>query len=354
MLMRVLVLSALIAIGAAGTAVSGCRAKPEDGPKIATIDKVRDNLYVIKGGGGNTAAFITGTGVVLVDTKLPGWGQPILDKVRTVTDHPVTMIINTHAHPDHVRSNEFFPTTVDIVAQENTKVIMQRMPGFKGDNAKFLPKKTFSDRMSVLDGKDRIDLYYFGAGHTDGDAIVVFPALRAAHFGDLFAGKYPPTIDTSGGGSAIAYPGTLSKAVAGIENVDTIITGHSDTVMTWDDLREKLATTSSPKFLGLFRGVVYEYSVAGRDHQSSLYRFGGHVAEPEISDALGRFRSGGQAFCWVDPADPERAVLLQGFSPKPADVAFAVGCLVVGAGLLITSLLLGRRIVSPPPPHARP
>jgi glyoxylase-like metal-dependent hydrolase (beta-lactamase superfamily II) len=238
MLMRVLVLSALIAIGAAGTAVSGCRAKPEDGPKIATIDKVRDNLYVIKGGGGNTAAFITGTGVVLVDTKLPGWGQPILDKVRTVTDHPVTMIINTHAHPDHVRSNEFFPTTVDIVAQENTKVIMQRMPGFKGDNAKFLPKKTFSDRMSVLGGKDRIDLYYFGAGHTDGDAIVVFPALRAAHFGDLFAGKYPPTIDTSGGGSAIAYPGTLSKAVAGIENVDTIITGHSDTVMTWDDLRE--------------------------------------------------------------------------------------------------------------------
>ena len=99
--------------------------------------------------------------------------------------------------------------------------------------------------------------------------------------------------------------------------------------------------------------VVYEYTAAGREHQSSLYRFGGHVAEPEISDALGRFRSGGQAFCWVDPADPERAVLLQGFSPKPADVAFAVSCLVVGAGLLITSLLLGRRIVAIPP-HARP
>lgn len=238
MMMRVLVLAVLVTIGAAGAAVSGCRAKPEEGPKIATIDKVKDNLYVIKGGGGNTAAFITETGVVLVDTKLPGWGQPILDKVRTVTDHPVTMIINTHAHPDHVRSNEFFPTTVDIVAHENTKVIMQRMPGFKGDNAKFLPKKTFTDRMSVLEGQDRIDLYYFGAGHTDGDAIIVFPALRAAHFGDLFAGKYPPTIDTSGGGSAMAYPQTLSKAAAGIENVDTIIGGHSPTLLTWDDLRE--------------------------------------------------------------------------------------------------------------------
>ena len=237
-MMRALVLGALIAVGVAGAAVSGCRAKPEDGPKIAAIEKVKDNLYVIKGGGGNTAAFVTDTGVVLVDTKLPGWGQPILDKVRTVTDHPVTMIINTHAHPDHVRSNEFFPATVDIIAHANTKVIMQRMPGFKGDKAKFLPTKTFTDRMSVLDGKDRIDLYYFGAGHTDGDAIIVFAALRTAHFGDLFAGKYPPIIDTSGGGSAIAYPQTLSKAVAGIENVDTIITGHSDTVLTWDDVRE--------------------------------------------------------------------------------------------------------------------
>lgn len=236
--MRALLLGALIAIGVAGTAISGCRAKPDEGPKIATIDNVKDNLYVIKGGGGNTAAFVTETGVVLVDTKLPGWGQAILDKVRTVTDHPVTMIINTHAHPDHVRSNEFFPTTVDIVAHENTKVIMQRMPGFKGDNAKFLPKKTFKDTLSVLDGKDRIDLYYFGAGHTNGDAIIVFPALRAAHFGDLFAGKYPPIIDTSGGGSALAYPRTLAKAVAGIDDVDTIITGHSDALMTWKDLRE--------------------------------------------------------------------------------------------------------------------
>lgn len=95
--------------------------------------------------------------------------------------------------------------------------------------------------------------------------------------------------------------------------------------------------------------VVYEYAAGGREHRSSLYRFGGYVAEPEISDALARFRSGGQVFCWVDPADPERSVLLQGFSPKPADVAFAVSCLVAGAVLLVASSLLARRIVAPPP-----
>src|SRR3954468_2435908 len=74
------------------------------------IEKVRDNLYMITGSnptnrdafsGGNTAVFITDTGVVLVDTKLAGWGQVILDKVKSVTDKPVTTIINTHTHGDH-------------------------------------------------------------------------------------------------------------------------------------------------------------------------------------------------------------------------------------------------------------
>ena len=86
------------------------------GPNVAQIEKVKDNLYMITGGGGNTAAYISATGVVLVDTKLANWGQAILDKVKTVTNKPVTHIINTHTHGDHVGSNEFFPVVVEIVA----------------------------------------------------------------------------------------------------------------------------------------------------------------------------------------------------------------------------------------------
>ena len=71
--------------------------------------------------GGNTGVFVTGNGVIVVDTKLGGWGQVILDQIKTVTDKPVTMIINTHTHGDHTGSNPMFPPTVDIVAHENTK-----------------------------------------------------------------------------------------------------------------------------------------------------------------------------------------------------------------------------------------
>jgi hypothetical protein len=94
--------------------------------------------------------------------------------------------------------------------------------------------------------------------------------------------------------------------------------------------------------------VVYEYTAGGQKRRSTLYRFGGHVEEPEISQAVSHFRSGRRTVCWVDPADPARAVLLQGFSPKPADVAFAVSCLLGGAVFLAASLFLSRRATAPP------
>jgi cyclase len=208
------------------------------GPNVAQIEKIKDNLYMITGGGGNTAAFITAAGVVLVDTKNPNWGQAILDKVKTVSDKPITHIINTHTHGDHVGSNEFFPASVEIVAQENTATNMTKMSNFADPAKKYaLADKTFKDKMTVLSGKEAIDLYYFGPGHTNGDAFIVFRELRTMHAGDIFARKGTPLLDMNNGGSGVKIGETLAKAAAGIKNVDTVITGHS-TVMTMADVME--------------------------------------------------------------------------------------------------------------------
>jgi glyoxylase-like metal-dependent hydrolase (beta-lactamase superfamily II) len=234
---RGLVLGALMTTGALSLGVTAYQ-QPPAGPNVVAIDKIKENLYVLKGGGGNTAAFITANGVVVVDTKLAGWGQPILDKIKTVTNKPVTTIINTHTHGDHNGSNEFFGTTVEIIAQDNTKANMMKMDAFKGDKSKFLPKKTFKDKMSFGTGADQVDLYYFGPGHTNGDAWVVFPALRTMHAGDMFAGKSVPNVDGDNGGSVLHYSETLMKAYNGIKNVDTIINGHSPATTTRADLKE--------------------------------------------------------------------------------------------------------------------
>jgi glyoxylase-like metal-dependent hydrolase (beta-lactamase superfamily II) len=227
---------------------------PAQGPsgpalQATKIEKLKDNLYIITGSsdlaafsGGNTAVFITDAGVVLVDTKLPGWGPTILERVKTVTNKPVTTIINTHSHNDHSGSNEFFAANVDSVVQENTKANMAKMEEFRGDKAKFLPKQTFKDKRSIGTGKDQIDLYYFGRGHTNGDIFIVFPALRTMHSGDLFAQKMLPLVDTMNGGSVLDYPQTLSKAADGIRNVDTVIPGHRP-ITTWNEFREFAAFT---------------------------------------------------------------------------------------------------------------
>jgi glyoxylase-like metal-dependent hydrolase (beta-lactamase superfamily II) len=181
---------------------------------------------------------------VLVDTKLEGYGQDILDLVATVTDKPVTTIINTHTHYDHSGSNTEFPDTVEFVAHENTRAQMARAicqpvtncDAFKGPNAKYLPTTTFAGRKSLFDGEDRVDLYHFGRGHTDGDTFVVFPAARTVHTGDMFQRMSLPFIDVANGnGSAVEFGSTLMRAVDGINNVDTVIAGHHTVTVSWDD-----------------------------------------------------------------------------------------------------------------------
>ena len=247
---RGLVLGVLVAVGAASAVTAAYQAQQQNQPMVVEVEKLKDNLFMLKGGGGNTAVFVGTAGVVVVDTKNPGWGQPILDKIKELTDKPVTTIINTHTHGDHVSGNVEFPATVDIIVQENTKTNMETMkspPGmgsgtpeptiFQKNNGKGLPKHTFKDTMTIGKGPDEIDLYYFGRGHTNGDAWIVWPALRFAHAGDIFSGKNLPILDTNNGGSGVEIGNSLAKAHDGIKNVDRVITGHS-TVMTWADLAE--------------------------------------------------------------------------------------------------------------------
>jgi cyclase len=235
---RGLVLGLLVAVGALSLTVRAYQQPPQQGPKVVEVDKVKDNLFVLKGGGGNTAVFVTTTGVVVVDAKNPGWGQPILDKVKELTNKPITTLINTHTHGDHVSGNVEFPATVDVVVQENTKANMEKMDIFKQNNNRGMAKKTFKDKMTIGKGADQIDLYYFGPGHTNGDAWVVFPALRTAHVGDLFAAKGLPLVDGANGGSVLHYAESVNKGYNGIKNVDTVINGHSNTTTTWADVKQ--------------------------------------------------------------------------------------------------------------------
>jgi cyclase len=248
---RAVVLGLLLVTG--GIAMVAAQQPAANAPKEVTVEKVKDNLFVLRGGGGNTAVFVMANGVAVVDAKNPGWGQPILAKIKELTPKPVTLLINTHTHGDHVSGNVEFPASVDVVVQAQTKANMEKMPIFKEHNNAGMAKRTFTDRMTIGNGADQIDLYYFGRGHTNGDAWVVFPAHRIVHSGDIFAGKSVPLIDGSNGGSMREMPETLRKAHAGIGNVDQIINGHMPAQTTWADLQE----------FAQFNADLVEYGRAG-------------------------------------------------------------------------------------------
>lgn len=251
--MRAIVLGALLAGGVVSMAASAMQQPAAPQPNVVEVEKIKDNLYVMKGGGGNSSVFITASGVVVVDTKNPGWGQPLLDKIKSITNKPVTTIINTHTHGDHVSGNVEFPASVEIIVQETTKANMEAMrpvtgltpppPGptiFQQNKGRGLPTRTFRDKLTVGRGADQIDLYFFGPAHTGGDAFVVFPALRTMHTGDAFHTRDLPIMDKNNGGSGVAFSATLAKA-AQVPNVDTLINGHHPTPTTPADLRTQSA-----------------------------------------------------------------------------------------------------------------
>ncbi len=247
---RIVVLTALIAAGAASYVVAQQGGQK---PMVVEVEKLKDNLFILKGGGGNTTVFVQSNGITVVDTKNPGWGAPILAKIKELSPKPVTTIVNTHTHGDHVSGNVEFPATVDIVVQENTATNMKAMksvtglskPGapapaniFEQNQGRGLPKRTFKDRMTLFKGPDQIDLHYFGRGHTNGDAWVLFPALRVVTAGDIVSGKNIPLLDANNGGSGLEIGDTIAKAHSAFSKAaDTVITGHSVN-MTVAELQE--------------------------------------------------------------------------------------------------------------------
>jgi cyclase len=257
------VLGVVIGVGTAAIAATAQTGQPQP----LAIEKVAENLHMITGNGGNTAVYVASQGVVLVDTKLANNGAQILERVKSVTDKPITHIINTHTHGDHVGSNEFFPAATEIVAHANTAANMAKMKNFAEPATKHgLPDRTFTDRHTLLSGNDAIDLYYFGPAHTSGDAFIVFRNLQVMHAGDAFPGPQAPIMDANNGGSGVNYPSTLAKAAAGIKGVTTVIPGHSG-VTNWQ------AFVDYGEFIQSFVSSVQASAKAGKSADQALTDF---------------------------------------------------------------------------------
>ena len=225
---RGFVLGGLIAAGALSLVVSG--QAPPTGPTPATlaktkIEKVKDNLYIITGSGAEDTDSVQRRQYRGVHHRNrrhhrrhqaprlgPDHPRPGQDGHQQA-DHENHQ--HAHARRSHRQQRVLRSPASKASSRKTPRRAWRRWTSSRGAKAQFLPKKTYKDKLTVGAGKDQVDLYYFGPGHTNGDSFVVFPALRTMHVGDFFAWKALPYVDTDNGGSVVEHPKTLAKVIAG-------------------------------------------------------------------------------------------------------------------------------------------
>ena len=215
-------------------------AKP---PGPLRVERVKGELYLISGEGGNVAAYVTSEGVVLVDDMFDRNHNDILAQVKSVTDQPIRYVINTHQHDDHAGGDLKMLPIAEVIAHRNVRANLEhiKQPYYEDTPGTpiGLPRITFSDEFSVHLGGKEVRAKYFGRGHTSGDAVIYFPELKVIHTGDLFLGRTaargpaatparPPGVniyvDYAQKGSFFEWTKTLDGALQ--LDFNTVIPGH--------------------------------------------------------------------------------------------------------------------------------
>jgi len=201
-----------------------------------TFRKTSDNLYEILGGrGANGGAFIGGDGVLLIDSKMDEASvNQVLVEIKKLTDKPVKYMVNTHADGDHVNGNRYLPPGTTFVAHENCRkeffhTTRDGAPSQWSDPklSAFVPSITYRTKMDIYLGDRRVELWYFGVGHTTGDTVVYFPEEKTAFVGDqVFLGR-TPLIHAYKGGNSFENVKTLTKMLETLD-AEHFCTGHSN------------------------------------------------------------------------------------------------------------------------------
>jgi glyoxylase-like metal-dependent hydrolase (beta-lactamase superfamily II) len=205
-------------------------------PPAMSVEKLADNIYMVKGGSGaNTGFFVGQKGVLAIDAKMTtDAATQMIEEIKKVTPKPIITMVITHSDGDHVNGLAGFPLGMKIIAHPQTKKDMEeafKSPGLEALRA-YLPDTTFSDKMDLKMGRELIQMLFVCPAHTSGDIVVFFPEEKIAFVGDLvFIGR-DPLIHRQKGGTSLGLVKYL-KVLLELK-ADRYVPGHGDVVLKSD------------------------------------------------------------------------------------------------------------------------
>jgi glyoxylase-like metal-dependent hydrolase (beta-lactamase superfamily II) len=211
------------------------------GPAIPSkgylVEEIRDGLFWVTEGAYNTIFLVTGEGVVAVDAP-PTIGKNYLKAISEVTDKPITHVIYSHAHIDHIGAAGMFPKNAVIIAQEETAAEFQRAKTL-ATNASMvppIPTETFSNNYTLQIGNQTLQLDYYGNNHSPGNIFIYAPKQKVLMLVDvIFPGWAPfPYLAT-----AKDVAGFIKAHDIALNNYDfnTFVGGHLTRLGTINDVK---------------------------------------------------------------------------------------------------------------------
>lgn len=179
--------------------------------------------------GGTIVFHFSKEGITVVDAQFPDTAVHLIDELKKRNDQPFRLLINTHHHGDHTAGNIAFKDIVTRVLAHGNSLINQKNSAVaqKTEDKQYYPNQTFGSVWSESAGKEKISLHYYGAGHTNGDAMIHFQHANVVHMGDLVFNRRHPFVDRAAGANMQSWMNVLSTAMKKFNNKTQFVFGHA-------------------------------------------------------------------------------------------------------------------------------
>ncbi len=198
------------------------------------VNRLRRNISVLEGSGGNIAVLTGKDGKLLIDAGFTVSRSRVAPALDSLSADSITRLINTHWHVDHTDGNAWVHSAgATITAHENTRKRLSTSTRVEGWSYTFppapagaIPTTVFDDEHHVHHNNTRIALKYYGPAHTDSDISVLFELADAIHVGDTWWNGFYPFIDYSTGGSIDGMIRATERNLTIVTDKTIIIPGH--------------------------------------------------------------------------------------------------------------------------------
>lgn len=193
------------------------------------ITMLTNDLGIFTEKGGTIIFHFSKDGITVVDAQFPDTSPHLIEELKKRKDLPFRLLINTHHHGDHTSGNIAFKDVVTRVLAHENSLTNQKNSAVtqKTEDKQYYPNQTFGSVWEERAGKEKIVLHYFGAGHTNGDALIHFKKARVVHMGDLVFNRRHPFVDRSAGANIKSWTSVLDKAMDTFGTNTTYVCGHA-------------------------------------------------------------------------------------------------------------------------------